>query len=334
MIPFLELDPGHKVQLPASGGFPAAVHVFDADSLLAINAALGAGRPLLVRGEPGLGKSQMARAAAAVLKRALVARTIDARTEPHDLLYSLDLVARLARAQVLGAVRHAAPDPERVAEELAERHFLSPGPLWWGFAWDRACDQAREVGMCTPEVPEGWTQEDGVVVLIDEIDKADPSVPNALLDALGHGSFEVPGRAGRISLQRTGPPPLVVATTNEERSLPDPFLRRCLVLQLELDDSNLEAFVAFLVARGQAHARAKLFSHAPSDELLDQAARILWRDRKATRNRGFAPPGQAEYLDLVRAVTAQRKSSEEQLELFEKIRRFTFEKHPPPEGQP
>jgi hypothetical protein len=78
-------------------------HLFEPRDIDAVNASLAAGRPLLVRGEPGAGKSQLARAAAQGLGRAFVSKVIDARTEARDLLWTFDAVRRLADAQVLGA---------------------------------------------------------------------------------------------------------------------------------------------------------------------------------------------------------------------------------------
>ena len=103
----LDLTPGTEIRLPACDDLDVdeSCHIIDEDSLLAINATLATARPLLVRGEPGVGKSQLARAAAVALGRAFVPHAIDARTETRDLLWSVDAVARLAEAQLVGALR-------------------------------------------------------------------------------------------------------------------------------------------------------------------------------------------------------------------------------------
>src|SRR5687768_8260151 len=101
---FLSCRENDAIPLPALGGMPPSVHVIDEDSILAVNAALTTGRPLLVRGEPGTGKSQLARAAAAALQRAFLPHAVDGRTETRDLLFTVDAVARLAMAQVMGAL--------------------------------------------------------------------------------------------------------------------------------------------------------------------------------------------------------------------------------------
>lgn len=313
-----QLSPGRIISLPAQHGQPKSAHVIDGDSILAVNAALVTGRPLLVRGEPGTGKSQLARVAAQVLGRALVQHAVDSRTETKDLLWSLDAVARLAEAQLVGSLHDA--KSEDVHKRMAIENFLHPGPLWWAFDWLSAEAQARRVQLGTPSTPSGWQPAAGVVVLIDEIDKADPSVPNGLLDALGHGRFEVPGR--EVVSMKTEPRPLVLITTNEERSLPEAFLRRCLVLHLSLPGTK-EALIQALTARGRAHFGPKTCS----DAVLKAAAEQLAADREEVGRRGLSPPGLAEYIDLLRAVSEQQTEAS-QLELLRQISKFAFQKHP------
>src|SRR4051794_25880131 len=167
-----KIKPGTAVPLPSRRGLRESVHVFDEDSLLAIEAALATGRPLLVRGEPGTGKSQLARAAAEVLKRPFIPHAVDAQTETRDLLWTVDAIARLAEAQVMATFKDAA-HREQVRELIGIRRFLKPGPLWWAFHWAEVREQAALSGALEPDRPEGWTEAHGVVVLIDEIDKAD-----------------------------------------------------------------------------------------------------------------------------------------------------------------
>ena len=83
---------------------PELVHVFDEATIQAVDAALAAQRPLLVRGEPGIGKTQLARAVAKDLGRAYVQRVVDVRTESRDLMWRFDAVERLAEAQLRGAL--------------------------------------------------------------------------------------------------------------------------------------------------------------------------------------------------------------------------------------
>jgi MoxR-like ATPase len=315
---FISLTAFGPVHLPAIGGMPASVHVIDDESIDAINAALATARPLLVRGEPGTGKSQLARAAAVLLGRAFLSHAVDARTETRDLLWTLDAVARLATAQVMSALHKV--DHDEVMRRIDVVEFIQPGPLWWAFDWASAREQARRARTSEPLTPEGWTADAGAVVLVDEIDKADASVPNGLLDALGHGRFDVQGRAPvAMNAARL---PLVVITTNEERSMPDAFLRRCLVLHLGLPEDR-SALVETLIVRGRAH-----FKDA-AESVLRKAAEQLADDRDEHKKRDLAPPGLAEYIDLVRAITEQRPDDEKlQLDLLKRISKFMFGKHP------
>jgi len=316
---YLDLQDGHKLVLPPHGALPPTVHVFDADSVDAMNVALAAGRPLLVRGEPGTGKSQLARAAAVALGRAFASTVIDARTESRDLLWSYDAVTRLAEAQVQGALKDK--DETAVRESLREERYLAPGPLWWTFDWTSAREQAEKVGAVLRTAPEEWRAEDGTVLLIDEIDKADSSVPNGLLECLGLGLFTCPG--GRVVARSSKVRPLVVVTTNEERALPDAFLRRCMVLQLGWPEKQ-DDLVAALVRRGRAH-----FEKLPED-LLKEAAVLLARDRGRVVKQGLFPPGGAEYLDLLRSVDEMAPGDKaEQKRLLARVSRFALDKHPP-----
>ncbi len=321
-MPLPDLHDGDVLQLPEHGGLAASVHVIHQEAIDALRAALVTGRPLLVRGDPGTGKSQLARAAAQALGRAFVTHAVDARTETRDLLWTIDAVARLAKAQVMGALRDV--DVHAAERSIDVTHFVYPGPLWWAFDWVSAAQQAEHVRASPPFTPPGWKPEDGVVVLVDEIDKADPAVPNGLLDALGHRRFDVPGRAP-VVLDRAHTP-LVVITTNEERSLPDAFLRRCWVLQLALPTER-EELVRVLVARGRAHFPACAL------DVLTSAAEQLATDREKVQAQGLAAPGLAEYIDVLHALTELADTAEGQRELLGRIRRLAFDKHPPEPGR-
>jgi len=316
--PFINVSRIGDIPLPVMGGMAESVHVIDKKSILAINAALATQRPLLVRGEPGIGKSQLARAAAVLLGRSFLTHAVDARTETRDLLWTLDAVARLATAQLMSALHDVKRDD--VMDRVHVLKFVKPGPLWWAFDWKDAADQARDAKVTVPQAPEGWTAEAGSVVLIDEIDKADASVPNGLLDALGHGRFDVEGRSPVV--MNTARLPLVIMTTNEERAMPDAFLRRCVVLHLGLPNDT-DKLIEELMVRGRAHFGKTV------DTVLREAARQLASDRDKHRQQDLAPPGLAEYIDLVRAVTQQCPGNEKaQLDLLAEIKSFMYEKHP------
>jgi MoxR-like ATPase len=199
-------------------------------------AAMVSGRPLLIRGEAGIGKTQLARAAAEVLQVPLLHHVIDERTERDDLLYHYDAVARLAAAQIAAIVEKETPGTAR--QMLQERNFIRPGIFWWAINWSSAATQALNYETyCRPCGQPGTVAFNleapcSCVMLIDEIDKADPSVPNGLLECLGSDGFRTPLIDEGVHVPADGKPPLVILTTNEERELPLAFLRRCLVLTI------------------------------------------------------------------------------------------------------
>ena len=305
--------------LPKMGSWPATVHVFEAETIHAMNAALAAQRPLLVRGEPGTGKSQLARAAAHVLNRAFICEVVHARSESQDLQWIFDAVGRLGEAQTLGRLPQA-----QIQAQLDPLKFLSPGALWWAFDPKRAEEQYQTC-QHNQRKPTGPVDH-GSVLLIDEIDKADADLPNGLLETLGNGAFSVPYLDDPIGLADGIEAPLVIITTNEERELPSAFVRRCMVLHLALptDDTELQGW---LKAKGEAH-----FGKACSDAVRDKAAELLLWDRKAAVKQGVNPPGQAEYLDMLRAVVAMTTATDdkareqEQQAILAKISQFALKK--------
>lgn len=315
MNDFLEIQPP-----PLTHAEHGVDHIFDERTVHAVNGALAANRPLLVRGDPGVGKSQLARAVAARLGRPFLRFVVDAQTESRDLLYTFDAVSRLARAQLLAALG-VKKRPE-LEEELAEDNFLRPGPVWWAMAWD----EAKDLQTC-PRHEETWTKAQGMVILIDEIDKGDPSVPNGLLSAFGEGWFEVPG-GRQIRRDEKQGSPLIVVTSNEERMLPAAFLRRCFVLEITIPDHDLPAFENYVVPRGRAH-------HGDLDEATyAQAAEIVWEERARVRALQRKPPGLAEYIDLLRAVRGLRDAGYDGEDAaLQAVKEYALRKHPEGRGR-
>ena len=159
------------------------------DLKVAVNAAVTLRRPLLVKGEPGTGKTVLAHEIARAMDAPLIEWHVKSTTKAHQGLYEYDAVARLRDGQ-LG-------DP-RVHEI---RNYIRRGKLWDAFT--------------SPALP---------VLLIDEIDKADIEFPNDLLQELDRMSFDVYETGETIAARER---PVVVITSNNEKELPDAFLRRC-----------------------------------------------------------------------------------------------------------
>ena len=325
---YLTVTPGDLTEWAADGAGPAGRHEWDADAVAAVNAALAADRPLLVRGDPGLGKTQLARATAAALERAYLPFVVDARTEHRDLLWRFDAVRRLAAAQLVQHHRPGDAPGTAALDSLAERRFVRPGPLRWALDWESARAGLAESGGAGDGSDDSLARGgnaavagNGWVLLIDEIDKAESDVPNGLLEALGARQFTPYGRSTPVACR--GKPPLVLVTTNEERSLPPAFLRRCLVLVLELPDDE-PRLTDLLVRRGTAH-----YGLLTTDRVLRRAAGQLWQDRQRGLERQWRPlPGQAEYLDLVRVLVTRRPNDPDgQNALLEEAAKYLFRKH-------
>ncbi|WP_428506494.1 AAA family ATPase [Roseateles sp.] len=316
MIPAYPVDA--DVQLNDQGTWPASIHHFDERAVAALRAAEACGRPLLVRGSPGVGKSQTARAAAAFAERPFLSVVIDGRTEAHDLMWRFDAVRRLSDAQ---ATRRDA----LLAEEAS---YVEPQALWWAYDWVSAASKSGEhPPPC--ERPHNWDPENNrAVLLIDEIDKADPDLPNALLEILANKGFRVPygGQLVRCGDQNR---PLVVITTNEERELPSAFLRRCLVLTLELPEGK-SALCNYLVDIGQRHERFLLTKRAGRCFVMQQAAERLWDAREGARKAAEYMPGTAEFLDLINALSALwPDDAKAQIQSIERLDEFAFRKSVP-----
>ncbi|PCJ21832.1 MAG: AAA family ATPase [Gammaproteobacteria bacterium] len=323
--------PANKiVKLPKTRSWPESIHLLDDRSINAIKAALAAERPLLIRGEPGTGKSQLARAAAQCLGRLFISEVVHARSESQDLQWHFDAVRRLGDAQVVsaGATQdNKSGNKPKTFKYSDEKNYLGPGPLWWAFDYAGAIEQfdrcERNLRQ-PPELPtfdgEIWTPDKGSVLLIDEIDKADADLPNGLLETLGNGAFTVPYLDQAVGHQQGMPAPLVVITTNEERALPAAFVRRCMVLHLCLPEGD--ALIPHLVNVGNVH-----FESTCSEGVRTLAAQQLVADRTEAKKLGLTAPGQAEYLDILRVLSNLAKTEQEQIDLLDEIKDFALKKH-------
>ncbi len=168
------------------------------DLKVAVNAAVTLRRPLLVKGEPGTGKTVLAQEIAKAIDAPLIEWNVKSSTKAQQGLYEYDAVARLRDGQL---------GDERV-HDIA--NYIKKGKLWEAFT--------------SPRLP---------VLLIDEIDKADIEFPNDLLQELDRMSFDVYETQERIAAKER---PIVVITSNNEKELPDAFLRRCFFHYIKFPD--------------------------------------------------------------------------------------------------
>ena len=170
------------------------------DLKVAVNAAVTLRRPLLVKGEPGTGKTVLAHEISKALDAPLIEWNVKSTTKAQQGLYEYDAVARLRDGQL---------GDERVHDIS---NYIKKGKLWEAFT--------------SPELP---------VLLIDEIDKADIEFPNDLLQELDRMSFDVYETHERIEAKER---PIVVITSNNEKELPDAFLRRCFFHYIKFPDRD------------------------------------------------------------------------------------------------
>ncbi|MGN6500047.1 MAG: AAA family ATPase [Tsuneonella sp.] len=170
------------------------------DLKVAVNAAVTLRRPLLVKGEPGTGKTVLAHEIAQAIDAPLIEWNVKSTTKAHQGLYEYDAVARLRDGQL---------GDERVHDI---RNYIKRGKLWDAFT--------------SPTLP---------VLLIDEIDKADIEFPNDLLQELDRMSFDVYETQETVAAKER---PIVVITSNNEKELPDAFLRRCFFHYIKFPDRD------------------------------------------------------------------------------------------------
>jgi MoxR-like ATPase len=180
------------------------------DLMLAVNAAITLKRPLLIKGEPGTGKTMLAEEVATALGMPLMQWHIKSTTKAQQGLYEYDAVSRLRDSQLADI-----DDSQRVKDI---RNYIIRGVLWQAF-----------------------TAPEPVVLLIDEIDKADIEFPNDLLREIDRMEFYVYETRELIKATHR---PLVFITSNNEKELPDAFLRRCFFHYIKFPDAvTMQAIV-------------------------------------------------------------------------------------------
>jgi MoxR-like ATPase len=263
---------------------------YRASSLLenAVNTALALGRPLLVSGEPGCGKTHLGFAIARKLEIERVHFfTVKSNSEPQSLFYEYDALRRFHAAQVATKSQgdNSAIDP---------RNFIEYRALGRAILDAHQPDQVKDLVNNTYAFPPSPARS---VVVIDEIDKAPRDFPNDLLNEIEQLWFRVPELAGIVASPETPrielPPdlrPIIVITSNLERQLPDAFLRRCVFHHIEYPGAELEMILL---------KHLDQFRLSLSDPDVKQAiALVNW----AREEQFDKSPGLAELLEFAKAI--------------------------------
>ena len=234
-------------------------YVATTDLAVAVNAAVALQRPLLVKGEPGTGKTELARQVAATLGAPLLEWHVKSTTKAQAGLYEYDAVSRLRDSQLGDA---------RVNDV---RNYIRKGKLWQAF-----------------EAPSR------VVLLIDEVDKADIEFPNDLLQELDRMEFHVYETGETIRAQHR---PVVIITSNNEKELPDAFLRRCFFHYIRFPDVETLAAIVRV--------------HFPGikDQLLAAALTQFFEIRETPGVK--KKPSTSEVLDWLRLLLAEDLAPED-----------------------
>lgn len=236
-----------------------SAYIADKDLMVAVNAAIALERPLLVKGEPGTGKTELARQVAEALGLDLIEWNVKSTTRAQQGLYEYDAVSRLRDSQ-LGDDRF---------NDIA--NYIRRGKLWEAFASDKK-----------------------VVLLIDEIDKADIEFPNDLLQELDRMEFFVYETGETIrAVQR----PIVIITSNNEKELPDAFLRRCFFHYIRFPDVDTLSRIVEV--------------HYPGikKRLVEAALKQFFEIREAPGLK--KKPSTSEALDWIRLLVADDVSPED-----------------------
>ncbi len=263
-------------------------YVSTEDLTIAVNASIALERPLIVKGEPGTGKTELARQVADALNLPMIEWNIKSTTKAQQGLYEYDAVSRLRDSQL---------GDERVHDVS---NYIKKGKLWQAFE-----------------------AEERLVLLIDEIDKADIEFPNDLLQELDQMQFHVYETGETVKAKNR---PIVIITSNNEKELPDAFLRRCFFHYIRFPDMETmqqivdvhfpnikqdlvaEALTQFFEIRETAGLKKK----PSTSEVLDWLKLLLVEDLNATDMR-------RDSKDALPKLHGALLKNEQDIHLFERL---------------
>lgn len=293
-------------------------YVFNDNIAIAVDVALATHRPLLVAGDPGSGKSRLAEAMASLLNWNYLDYTMTSRTRLEDLTSDYDHLLRLHDAQTRTKEQGMKPDWA----------YFKPGIFWWAFNSESAAfrggnNKEAEIYQAILDYPGTKTENkehlNKTVLLIDEIDKAEPDLPNDLLEPLDRKRFTRPD--GKHVEAGENLEILTIITTNRERELPSAFMRRCVSLMLQAPDKDKLTTIAHYHFPDTANNEdEKGFSN-----LVQIVAEKIVAMREEATNQNRRPPSTSEFLDALRAGQSLRIGTDN--EIWQHIEQSTLIKN-------
>ncbi len=271
----------------------------------AVNLAIALKRPLLLEGEPGCGKTRLAEAVVREFTQKFLQNEKDengkqkpwpyyiwdikSTTRARDGLYRFDNVARLRDAQLMGT------NPRQIEKFLGKEETDE--------LKIRLKDKTKylELGPLGEALKASTEQKHPPILLIDEIDKADSDFANDLLFELEKFSFNIPETGDKFSAPENNKP-IIFITSNREKPLPEPFLRRCFYFYVEFpQETILKEIINERFSKLEKEQQA----------LVQEAIKFFYEIREKLKNNpGSRPPGTSELIDFIDAIKDKRTSSD------------------------
>jgi len=283
--------------------------VSDDDLVAAANAAIVLGKPLLLTGEPGIGKSEFANwLAAQPEKCALHKFIIKSTTEGSELFYHFDTLARFRDAQIEVHASSRGDSKSSEGRSSHPLHYLKYDALGKAILLTLGKEECKAQGLISADTSDEeftWPDEPTrSVVLIDEIDKAPRDVPNDILDEIDRLSFRVRELGNKKVEVNPNLRPIVIITSNSERDLPKPFLRRCIYYHMRFpeDDGVLRQIAEKRVGK----------RYQDNNDLLAEALKLFHHLRNEVNLNH--QPGLAELLDWLADLSSQNPEQNARLQ--------------------